>query len=192
MFRTFEGGAHACLRFPSALQVQDDGCLALTGLGPDWDRTQGVARSSLCPGLPYLGPLGLEGVEGFWLLVEGPLPLATSTQLSTFHFRLAPRSGPLGLKRSGLPQTLKLQLSTSTRETRRSGVHWGTTEVVPPGTCHSPMSSFQTSGLAAMNWRIRSRQASLWTSSSSTPRDLSQASSPRKVSFSPMTTLGIP
>ena len=41
-------------------KARDNRCLALTGLGPDRVGTQGVARSSLCPGLPCPGPLGLK------------------------------------------------------------------------------------------------------------------------------------
>jgi hypothetical protein len=44
----------------------------LQGLGPNRDRTQDFGRSSLRPGLAYLGPLGRDGVDRYWLMVKRP------------------------------------------------------------------------------------------------------------------------
>jgi len=58
--------------------------MARWGLGASEKCSSELFSHSLLP-----GPVVLEGDEGFWLMVEGPLPLATSTQLSTFDPQLA-------------------------------------------------------------------------------------------------------
>ena len=68
--------------------------MASCGLGASEKCSRELFPHSLLP-----GPVDLEGGEGFWLMVEGPLPLATSTQPSTFHSLLAQRPGTLGLGR---------------------------------------------------------------------------------------------
>src|SRR4051812_15223813 len=53
------------------------------------------------------------------------------------------------------------------------------------GQTYSPMSSFHSSGLSAMNCFIRAMQVALCTTSTCTPRERSSFSSPMNVSFSP-------
>jgi hypothetical protein len=57
---------------------------------------------------------------------------------------------------------------------------------------HTPMSSFQSSGLPVMKPRISATQVGSWETSTCTPRDRSSSSSPMKVRFSPTTIFGIP
>ena len=57
---------------------------------------------------------------------------------------------------------------------------------------YSPMSSFQSSGSAAMNSVIISTHWGSLARTSSTPRDSVDASAPMKVSFSPITMRGMP
>lgn len=57
---------------------------------------------------------------------------------------------------------------------------------------YSPMSSFHRSGRSSMNVRMRSAHSASSRTSSSTPRERSNISSPMKLRFSPMTTRGIP
>ncbi len=62
----------------------------------------------------------------------------------------------------------------------------------PEMTCHSPISSFQSSGSAAMKSSISPMQSASCRTSTSTPCERTYSSGPWKVLFSPTTTLGMP
>ncbi len=57
--------------------------------------------------------------------------------------------------------------------------------------CYTPMSSFQSSGLAAIKSRIIWMQVGSWRTSTWTPWERTYSSGPLKVTFSPIMTFGI-
>ena len=114
-----------------------------------------------------------------------PPPVSPRTEMEDRRRRMRQTRLP-ETRRTGLP-TDPTRTRPPTPRTRRT-----TNLGQPPRPYTSPMSSFHSSGRASMNPVIMSTHLWSSTTTTSTLLALRRSSAPRKVRFSPITTLGIP